>query len=101
VPFGIFDMSGLAGLDGIEGFLSLGYFSLHPVTFDYPAGVIVMEKQKSGDISVAGAPSIRQTAPLGRHRVRAADTPDEARTRSLSCRHWLLRGLGRVRVPAG
>ena len=40
---GIFD---IAGLEGVEGFLSLDFFRSIPVTVDYPAGVIVLEGAK-------------------------------------------------------
>lgn len=47
VPAAIFDMSAMAGLDGIEGFLSLQYFRSTPVTVDYPARVLVVEDEQS------------------------------------------------------
>ncbi|MGH3155998.1 MAG: retropepsin-like aspartic protease [Streptosporangiaceae bacterium] len=47
VPAGIFDMGAMAGLEGIDGFLSLQYFRSAPVTVDYPAQVIVLEDEQS------------------------------------------------------
>jgi len=47
VPAGILDMAASAGLDDIEGFISLTAFRSTPVTVDYPAGVIVIEDQES------------------------------------------------------
>ena len=40
---GIFGIGAAADLEGIEGFLALDFFRSTPVTFDYPAGVIVPE----------------------------------------------------------
>jgi hypothetical protein len=40
---GIFDLTQMAGLDGVDGFLSLDYFRTTPVTVDYSAAVIVIE----------------------------------------------------------
>jgi hypothetical protein len=40
---GIFDMAGLASLEGVGGFLSLDYFRSMPVTLDYAAGVVILE----------------------------------------------------------
>jgi predicted aspartyl protease len=47
VPAGLLDMAALAGLDGIEGFISLTQFRSTPVTVDYAAGVIVIEDEAS------------------------------------------------------
>lgn len=47
VPIGIFDMNAMAGLDGVEGFLSLSYFRTTPVTIDYPAGFLILEDEAS------------------------------------------------------
>jgi hypothetical protein len=47
VPAGIFDLSAMAGLDGIEGFLSLQYFRSTPVTVDYPARLLILEDEQS------------------------------------------------------
>jgi hypothetical protein len=47
LPAGIFDMQAMAGLDGVEGFLSLSYFRATPVTVDYPAGLVVIEDNES------------------------------------------------------
>ncbi len=47
VPVGIFDMQTMAGLEGVEGFLSLTYFRDAPVTIDYPAGRLVIEDEAS------------------------------------------------------
>jgi hypothetical protein len=47
LPVGIFDMHAMAGLDGVEGFLSLSYFRTIPVTIDYPAGLLVIEDEAS------------------------------------------------------
>lgn len=47
VPVGIFDLSAMAGLEGIDGFLSLQFFRSVPVTVDYPAGAIVIEDERS------------------------------------------------------
>jgi hypothetical protein len=87
VPFGVLDIGAAAGLDGIDGFLSLNFFRSAPVTVDYPASVVVVEDERSlavrkqegndetghafaryfttlrGEISVAGAPAIRQAGP--------------------------------------
>ncbi|MHB8325428.1 MAG: aspartyl protease family protein [Candidatus Dormibacteria bacterium] len=40
-------ISDIAGLEGVEGFLSLDYFRLMPLTVDYPAGVLVLEDADS------------------------------------------------------
>jgi hypothetical protein len=40
---GILDMGQMAGLDGIDGFLSLNAFLTTPFTVDYPAGLLVIE----------------------------------------------------------
>jgi hypothetical protein len=47
VPVGIFDMQDMAGLDGIEGFVSLSYFRTIPVTIDYSAGSLILEDEAS------------------------------------------------------
>ena len=47
VPAAIFDMGAMAGLDRIDGFLSLQYFRSTPVTVDYPARVLVLEDEQS------------------------------------------------------
>ena len=47
VPAAIFDMGAMAGLDGIDGFLSLQYFRSTPVTVDYQAQVLVLEDEPS------------------------------------------------------
>ena len=47
IPAGIFDLSAMAGLEGIEGFLSLQYFRSTPVTVDYPARVLILEDEES------------------------------------------------------
>ena len=47
VTVGIFDMGQLAGLDGIDGFLSLSAFLTTPFTVEYPAGVLVIEDTSS------------------------------------------------------
>ena len=47
VPAAIFDMGAMAGLDRIDGFLSLQYFRSTPVTVDYPARVLVLEDAQS------------------------------------------------------
>jgi hypothetical protein len=47
IPVGIFDMHAMAGLEGVEGFLSLTYFRTTPVTIDYPAGFLILEDQDS------------------------------------------------------
>jgi len=47
VPVAIFDLAAMAGLDGIGGMLSLQYFRSLPVTVDYPAGVLVLEDDRS------------------------------------------------------
>ena len=47
VAVGILDMGEMAGLEGIDGFLSLGHFRSVPVTVDYPAGVLVVEDAES------------------------------------------------------
>lgn len=40
IVVGVFD---IAGLEGVEGFLSLDYFRSTPLTIDYRAGVVVLE----------------------------------------------------------
>jgi hypothetical protein len=47
VDVGIFDMSEMAGLDGIDGFLSLDYFRAAPVTLDYAGASVVIEEVDS------------------------------------------------------
>lgn len=47
VPVGLLDLGALAGLDGIGGFLSLNWWAAAPVTFDYPAGHLVLEDEAS------------------------------------------------------
>jgi Aspartyl protease len=47
VPVGIFDMQAMAGLDGVEGFLSLSCFRTAPVTIDHSAGLLVIENEIS------------------------------------------------------
>jgi len=47
VPFGVLDIGAAAGLDGIDGFLSLNFFRSAPVTVDYPASVVVVEDECS------------------------------------------------------
>jgi hypothetical protein len=47
LPVGIFDMHAMAGLDGVEGFLSLTYFRTVPVTIDYAAGLLILEDEQS------------------------------------------------------
>ena len=44
---GIFDMHAMAGLEGVEGFLSLTYFRTVPLTIDYAAGLLILEDEKS------------------------------------------------------
>jgi predicted aspartyl protease len=47
VPAAIFDMGAMAGLDGIDGFLSLRFFRSIPVTIDYRAQVLVLDDEQS------------------------------------------------------
>lgn len=47
VPFGIFGVAAMAGLEAIEGSISLTEFRTTPVTVDYPAGVLVVEDEQS------------------------------------------------------
>ncbi len=47
VTVGIFDMSEMAGLGGIDGFLGLDFFRSAPVTIDYPTGAVVVEDADS------------------------------------------------------
>jgi hypothetical protein len=49
LPIGIFDLHAMAGLDGVEGFLSLTCFRDRPVTVDYGAGVVVFEDAASAE----------------------------------------------------
>jgi hypothetical protein len=57
VPAAIFDMGAMAGLDGIDGFLSLQYFRSTPVTVDYPDRVLVLEDEQSlASRAESGAP---------------------------------------------
>jgi hypothetical protein len=57
MPVGILDMQAMAGLDGIDGFVSLTCFRDTAVTVDYPAGCFVMEDPASlADRAAAGTP---------------------------------------------
>lgn len=47
VPVGIFDMHAMAGMEEVEGFLSLTYFRTVPVTIDYAAGQLILEDEQS------------------------------------------------------
>jgi len=47
MPVGIFDMQAMAGLDGIDGFLSLSCFRTTPVTVDYRARLMIIEDEAS------------------------------------------------------
>jgi predicted aspartyl protease len=47
VPFGILDMAAMAGLEGIDGFISLTEFRTTPLTVDYPASRLVIEDEQS------------------------------------------------------
>jgi predicted aspartyl protease len=47
VPVIVFDLAGMSSRDGIDGFVSLTNFRSAPVTIDYPAGVIVIEDERS------------------------------------------------------
>src|SRR5690348_15856515 len=47
VPVGIFDMHAMAGLGGVEGFVSLSCIRTLPVTVDYPAGLLILEDEES------------------------------------------------------
>lgn len=47
VRVGIFDMHAMAGLDQVEGFLSLTYFRSLPITIDYSAGLVILEDETS------------------------------------------------------
>lgn len=47
VAAGIFDMQAMAGLEGVEGFLSLTYFRATAVTIDYAAGLVIVEDPAS------------------------------------------------------
>jgi predicted aspartyl protease len=47
VAVSVFDMAGMAGLEGIDGFVSLTPFRSTPVTIDYQAGTIVIEDERS------------------------------------------------------
>jgi hypothetical protein len=44
---GIFDMHAMAGLEQVEGFLSLTCFRALPVTIDYAAGLVILEDEAS------------------------------------------------------
>jgi hypothetical protein len=44
---GIFDMSAMAGLEEVEGFLSLTCFRAVPLTIDYAAGLVILEDNAS------------------------------------------------------
>jgi hypothetical protein len=46
-PVGIFDMQAMAGLDGVDGFLSLTCFEDTAVTVDYRAGLLIVEDEAS------------------------------------------------------
>ena len=43
LPIGIFDLHAMAGLEGVEGFLSLTCFRDRPVTVDYGAGIVAFD----------------------------------------------------------
>jgi predicted aspartyl protease len=47
VRVGIFDMHAMAGLEQVEGFLSLTRFRSLPMTIDYSAGLVILEDQAS------------------------------------------------------
>lgn len=47
LPVSVFDLAGMAGLEGVSGFVSLTGFRSIPVTIDYEAGVIVVEDERS------------------------------------------------------
>jgi hypothetical protein len=47
VPFGLFDLTAWAGLEGIEGLISLTAFRTTPVTVDYPVGTLIVEDEAS------------------------------------------------------
>jgi hypothetical protein len=44
IPVGVLDMHAMAGLDGVEGFLSLSFFRRAPVTIDYSSRLLIFEK---------------------------------------------------------
>lgn len=55
VRAGIFDMQAMAGLSGVEGFVSLSFFRATPVTVHYSAGVLILEDEASlAERAVAG-----------------------------------------------
>jgi Aspartyl protease len=47
VRAGIFDMHAMAGLEGVEGFVSLSFFRATPVTIDYAASQLILEDAAS------------------------------------------------------
>jgi predicted aspartyl protease len=47
VPVGIFDMQSMAGLEGVEGFVSLTFFRTTPLTIDYAARRVIVEDEAS------------------------------------------------------
>jgi hypothetical protein len=56
---GILDLGQLAGLDGIDGFLSLSAFLTTPFTVDYPAGLLVIEDDASLAVRAAAGLAVR------------------------------------------
>lgn len=47
IRVGIFDMHAMAGLEQVEGFLSLTSFRTLPMTIDYAAGLVILEDEAS------------------------------------------------------
>jgi predicted aspartyl protease len=58
VPVGLFDLSAMAGLGDVEGFVSLTCFRTTPVTIDYAAGQVVVEDERSLARRVAGGEAV-------------------------------------------
>jgi hypothetical protein len=56
-PVGVFDMQAMAGLEGVDGFLSLTCFEDTAVTVDYRAGLLIVEEEASlASRAAAGMP---------------------------------------------
>jgi len=58
VPVGIFDMHAMAGMEEVEGFLSLTYFRTLPVTIDYAAGLLILEDDQSLAVRAKGGTEV-------------------------------------------
>jgi hypothetical protein len=59
LPIGIFDLHAMAGLEGVEGFLSLTCFRDRPVTVDYGAGIVAFDDAEAADGRAADGQAVR------------------------------------------